>query len=149
MTFKSCNHLDRKHSIFGNVIDGTDLLTKMEKVPADKKERPIDAIKIIATEIVVNPVKEAEDLEDKRVEGLVEARKIKEDLRKGIVSRPKTEALETASTKSDVGRYLKEKLKNPSKDSASNDTKDVAGETAPSRLPPPPKKTTFGNFSGW
>jgi cyclophilin family peptidyl-prolyl cis-trans isomerase len=47
MTFKSCNHLDRKHSIFGNVIDGTDLLTTMEKVPADKKERPIEPIRII------------------------------------------------------------------------------------------------------
>jgi peptidyl-prolyl cis-trans isomerase-like protein 2 len=149
ITFKSCNHLDRKHSIFGNIIDGTDLLTKMEKVPADKKERPIDAIKIIGTEILVNPVKEAEDLENQRLQELAEARKVKEDLRKGIVSRPKVEASETASTKSDVGRYLKEKLKNPSKDSASTDTKDIQGETAPSRLPPPPKKTTFGNFSGW
>jgi peptidyl-prolyl cis-trans isomerase-like protein 2 len=147
ITFKSCNHLDRKHSIFGNVIDGTDLLATMEKVPADKKERPIDPIQIIATEILVNPVKEAEDLESKRLQDLAEARKTKEDLRKGIVQ-PKAN-VETASTKNDVGRYLKEKLKKPSKDSASNDTKDVQGEIAPSRLPPPPKKTTFGNFSGW
>jgi peptidyl-prolyl cis-trans isomerase-like protein 2 len=149
ITFKSCNHLDRKHSIFGNIIDGTDLLTKMEKVPADKKERPIDAIKIIATEILVNPVKEAEELENKRLQELAEARQTKEDLRKGIASRPKAKASETSSTKNDVGRYLKEKLKNPPKDSATNDTKDISGETAPSRLPPPPKKTTFGNFSGW
>jgi peptidyl-prolyl cis-trans isomerase-like protein 2 len=148
ITFKSCNHLDRKHSIFGNIIDGTDLLAAMEKVPADKKERPIDPIKIIATEIIVNPAKEAEELENKRLQELAEARKAKEDLRKGIIQ-PKAKASETASTKNDVGRYLKEKLKNPSKDSASNDTKDVQGETAPSRLPPPPKKTTFGNFSGW
>jgi peptidyl-prolyl cis-trans isomerase-like protein 2 len=148
MTFKSCNHLDRKHSIFGNIIDGTDLLATIEKVPADKKERPIDAIKIIATEILVNPVKEAEDLENQRLQELAEARKTKEDLRKGI-ARPKAKASETSSTKNDVGRYLKEKLKNPSKDSASNDTKEIQGETAPSRLPPPPKKTTFGNFSGW
>jgi hypothetical protein len=142
--------LDRKHSIFGNVIDGTDLLAKMEKVPADKKERPIDAIQIIATEILVNPAKEAEELENKRLQELAEARQTNEDLRKGISSRPKAKAPETSSTENDVGRYLKkEKLKNPSKDSASNDTKDIQGEPAPSRLPPPPKKTTFGNFGGW
>jgi peptidyl-prolyl cis-trans isomerase-like protein 2 len=149
ITFKSCNHLDRKHSIFGNIIDGTDLLAKMEKVPADKKERPIDAIKIIGTEILVNPVKEAEELENQRLQELAEARQTKEDLQKGIASRPKAKASETSSAKNDVGRYLKEKLKDPPKDIASNDTKDVQGETAPSRLPPPPKKTTFGNFSGW
>jgi hypothetical protein len=104
------------------------------------------SIKIIGTEILVNPVKEAEELENQRLQELAEARQTKEDLRKGIASRPKAKASETSSTKNDVGRYLKEKLKNPPKDIASNDTKDVQGETAPSRLPPPHKKTTSGKL---
>jgi peptidyl-prolyl cis-trans isomerase-like protein 2 len=149
ITLKGCNHLDRKHSIFGTVIDGTELLAKMEKVATDKKERPIDAIKIIATEILVNPASDAEELENQRLQELAEARQTKEERRKGISSRPKACVSEASSPPNDVGRYLKEKLKNPSKARPSNDVKDIQGDPAPSRLPPPPKKTTFGNFSGW
>jgi peptidyl-prolyl cis-trans isomerase-like protein 2 len=33
ITFKSCGHLDNKHSVFGSVVGGLDILSKLEAVP--------------------------------------------------------------------------------------------------------------------
>lgn len=36
ITFRSCKHLDRKHTIFGRVVGGLDVLTALESLPTDK-----------------------------------------------------------------------------------------------------------------
>lgn len=47
ITFKSCPHLDGKHAVFGRVVEGLDLLDKMEEIGADSKtDRPLEEIKI-------------------------------------------------------------------------------------------------------
>ena len=149
ITFKSCNHLDRKHSVFGTVIDGTGILAELEQAPADKKERPTEPIKIIATEIVVNPAKEAAAMETQRLQEIAESRHIKEGRRKGVPAAPKAAAPKVSSS---VGRYLKQKPNSTAKEGTSDDPANTAttkSDAAPSRLSPPPKKTSFGNFSGW
>ncbi|CCF73722.1 peptidyl-prolyl cis-trans isomerase-like 2 [Babesia microti strain RI] len=55
ITFKSCQHLDRKHSVFGKVVGGLDVLAKFEKLETDKKDRPKDPPKILRTIIYENP----------------------------------------------------------------------------------------------
>jgi peptidyl-prolyl cis-trans isomerase-like protein 2 len=75
LTFKSCNHLDRKHSVFGRVVQGMEVLKAMEKVPTDKKDRPVDEIKILRLQVLSNPVKEAEESERKRIQDRSDARK--------------------------------------------------------------------------
>jgi hypothetical protein len=40
ITYRSCKHLDRKHTIFGKVVGGIETLDKMEAVEADSKDRP-------------------------------------------------------------------------------------------------------------
>ena len=39
ITYRSCMHLDGKHSVFGKIVGGLDVLSKMEAVEVDKKER--------------------------------------------------------------------------------------------------------------
>ena len=60
---------DGKHSVFGRVVGGNDTLRELELHPTDKKtDRPIDDIKILSTEVFVDPYPDAE-------KALVEARK--------------------------------------------------------------------------
>lgn len=62
ITFRSCKHLDNKHTIFGRVVGGLDVLSKIENVKTDDKDKPIEDITIMKTIIFVDPFKEAEEL---------------------------------------------------------------------------------------
>jgi len=65
MTLKSCAHLDNKHSIFGRVVGGLQLLEHFNGAETGGdinpawKDRPKKEIKILRTEVFKNPFKEA------------------------------------------------------------------------------------------
>ncbi|KAF1815280.1 cyclophilin-like protein [Eremomyces bilateralis CBS 781.70] len=40
ITYRACPHLDRKHTIFGKVVDNLDVLARLEAVKTDDKDRP-------------------------------------------------------------------------------------------------------------
>lgn len=157
ITFKSCPHLDRKHSVFGEVVDGKAVLEKMQKCATDKKERPIEPITILKMEILVDPAKEAEELEQKRFEELAAAR-TEEAGRKNSVAvgkkatAPKEEGNGSSSGVSKIGKYLPVAAI-AQKDVAEEDDHKVTDFPV---LPAPsakansaPKATKFGDFSGW
>jgi peptidyl-prolyl cis-trans isomerase-like 3 len=56
ITYKAHNHLNGKYTIFAHVIDGMDVLDKMERVPADAKDVPTKPIIIERTTIHANPL---------------------------------------------------------------------------------------------
>lgn len=60
ITFKSCPHLDRKHSIFGRVVGGQETLRALEMTPTDKEDRPLEPLRIEAIEIFADPFKDWE-----------------------------------------------------------------------------------------
>ncbi|GIL92325.1 hypothetical protein Vretimale_19576 [Volvox reticuliferus] len=65
ITFKSCRHLDFKHSVFGRVVGGLDVLSAMEKVTTDPDDRPTAPITIKGATIFTNPFYEMEEEEAK------------------------------------------------------------------------------------
>ncbi|XP_010272663.1 PREDICTED: peptidyl-prolyl cis-trans isomerase CYP65 isoform X3 [Nelumbo nucifera] len=66
--YKSANHLNFKHTVFGVVVGGLTTLTAMEKVPVDDNDRPLplqEEIKINSVTVFVNPYTESDDEEEK------------------------------------------------------------------------------------
>lgn len=56
ITLGPCEWIDRKHTIFGKVTGNTIYnVTRMGEVEVDSKDRPIDPLKIIKTEVLWNP----------------------------------------------------------------------------------------------
>mmetsp|Transcript_87472 Transcript_87472/g.283214 ORF Transcript_87472/g.283214 Transcript_87472/m.283214 type:complete len:550 (-) Transcript_87472:477-2126(-) len=59
VSLKSCQHLDNKHSVFGRVVGGLQLLTLFNAWDTDEKDRPKKEIRLLRTEVFKNPFKEA------------------------------------------------------------------------------------------
>ncbi|KAF3903462.1 Phosphatase [Dactylellina cionopaga] len=56
--YRPQSHLDRKHTVFGKIVGGTDILDRMESTPTDSSDRPIKDIKIEEIVVFVNPFDE-------------------------------------------------------------------------------------------
>ncbi|KAF4985692.1 hypothetical protein FDECE_16382 [Fusarium decemcellulare] len=154
ITYKPTPHLDRKHTVFGRVVANLDVLSKMEDVPTDGSNRPLN--KIVIKDIVVfhDPFAEfqTQKLEQER------QTKEQEEIRlRGGTDDDKTTwtgkrirndgTIESAGAKESVGKYLKTAVqKNASgvKD-ASPDDVDTWGEPARKKV----KGGGFGNFDNW
>ncbi|KAK1832302.1 putative cyclophilin type peptidyl-prolyl cis-trans isomerase [Podospora conica] len=59
ITYKAAKHLDRKHTVFGRVVEGADTtLARMEAVKVDEGGRPVDEILIKEVVVYVDPFEE-------------------------------------------------------------------------------------------
>lgn len=58
ITFGPSKHLDRKHTVFGRVVGGLEVLNKIESIPTDKDDRPTEPVIIRRTLVFVNPIKD-------------------------------------------------------------------------------------------
>lgn len=56
VTFGPAPHLDGKNTVFGRVLEGWDTLDRMEGVQVDRKNRPIEAVRIEKVVIHANPL---------------------------------------------------------------------------------------------
>ncbi|XP_062505241.1 RING-type E3 ubiquitin-protein ligase PPIL2-like isoform X2 [Corticium candelabrum] len=141
ISYRSCRHLDNKHTVFGRVVGGMDTLTAMEKVETDKKDRPKETIKIREVIVFVNPF---DDIEKQFAEE--DAKKQQEKL--ASQDSRHTDELSSQPTakvyRKGVGKYIKPassstSVKRPSSPSSSNSSKKrvVSGDGR------------FKDFSSW
>eukprot|EP00978_Attheya_sp_CCMP212_P011137 scaffold27255_cov55-Attheya_sp.AAC.3 len=192
ITYKSAPHLDRKHSVFGRVVEGLEVLKVMETVPTDKKDRPRHEIQIERVEVLTNPIPEAEELERRRVQERAHQKQRDQEQRRasalGQTIKPKKDREVSASSgdlepsnsehetnnkdmdtgNNGIGKYLPQNAltklddllitstatsvdskKRASAGKVAKASQKIAQLPKASRLKPPPKKSQFGNFSGW
>jgi peptidyl-prolyl cis-trans isomerase-like protein 2 len=161
ITYKSAPHLDRKHSVFGRIVKGIDVLHSIEDVPTDKKDRPCREIKLERAEVLYSPVEDAAEKERVRIQKRSELRRLEKEERRALALGKTIPNVAAAATQPDktldqeIGRYLPKPSKSSKKVKKKKDQEDAVAleqSSSPSfvsRLPPPPKKTTFGDFDGW
>lgn len=58
ITYGETKHLNRKHTIFGKVVEGMDTLIRLENVKTDDKDRPVDECSIKTVNVLVDPFEE-------------------------------------------------------------------------------------------
>lgn len=145
--YKSANHLNYKHTVFGGVVGGMTTLATMEKVPVDDDDRPLEVIKINSITIFVNPYSEPDEEEEEK--GKDEKDVVDEDNDKvgSWYSNPGTGTAESGAGGGGVGKYLKAK---------NNHSEPAAAAAVDTSLPPIPvtkkRKATggeFKDFSSW
>ncbi|XP_001360467.3 RING-type E3 ubiquitin-protein ligase PPIL2 [Drosophila pseudoobscura] len=136
ITYRSCKHLDGKHTIFGKVVGGLDTLQKIENIEVDNKDRPIEDIIIENAQVFVNPFADAAEQLAKEREN--EAASIQETAEKAEQQKRLNEPLKVY--REGVGKYLKmnaapKKPESPLLAAQTAKRKKLAGG--------------FGDFSSW
>ena len=150
ITYRAVPHLNKKHTIFGRVVGGTDTLSRLEAVKTDEGNRPIDDCTLEDVVVFVDPF---EEFQKERMQN-EDAQKAKEEIqRQGGTEDDKTtwtgKRIRGNGTVEDaapagVGKYLKTASAPPAEDD------EIVGEW---EEPEPPKKKAksggFGNFDNW
>lgn len=136
ITYRSCRHLDGKHTVFGKMVGGMDTLNEMEKVEVDNKDHPIEDIIIQKADIFVDPYQEAdEQLEKERQEE-------KQKVQTSIQEQQKKAKQNLKPVRSGIGKYLTTDIL-PT-------TSTAVKRAAETEIPAKKKKVEgFGNFSSW
>uniref|UniRef100_A0A7N9CBU9 RING-type E3 ubiquitin transferase n=1 Tax=Macaca fascicularis TaxID=9541 RepID=A0A7N9CBU9_MACFA len=139
ITFRSCAYLDKKHTIFGRVVGGFDVLTAMENVESDPKtDRPKEEIRIDATTVFVDPYEEADaQIAQERKTQLEAAPETKVKS-----SQPEAGSQGPQTFRQGVGKYI-----NPAATKRAAEEEPSTSATVPMSKKKPSRG--FGDFSSW
>lgn len=81
----NCIHLDGQYTVFGETIDGLDVIDRIASAPTDRRDRPVKDIRIITikpVEIQIKTVSDSTDVQSAdsttTVDSLAEEKKVKE-----------------------------------------------------------------------
>lgn len=139
VTFKSCKHLDKKHTIFGHLVGGAETLDKIEQMPVDKHDRPLEDVVIESTSVFVDPFAEVDEkLEAERQKAAEEAKASSDDRKETNKGELTEKQLENCKRK--IGALIDlSKLEKMQKEANGPNAKVKRKAVADS----------FGNFSNW
>ena len=161
--YRTAPHLNRKHTVFGRVIEGLDTLSRLEKIPVDDKSHPTEPCLIEEVTVFVNPFEDF--LKQRSEKEAAEARK--EEIRReggtdddrttwtGKRIRANGKDEEGSDSSAGVGKYLKQAVTNsaPLERQDRGDDEIIEEWDEPESQPSPTKKKKtmkgFGNFDAW
>jgi len=156
ITYRAAKHLDRKHTIFGKVVGGLDVLDKMEVAPVGDGDVPIRAIAMKEVVVFVDPFDEylkkraSEEEKGRNEEERRKAGQNEEDLTTWTGKRLRDAGRGSGGSAGEVGKYLKAKAKEVTGED------EVVGEVMEEEYAyeePVKKKPKasggFGNFDSW
>lgn len=153
--YRPASHLDRKHTIFAKVVGGLDVLNKMEAVPTDGSDRPLNKIVIKDVVVFVDPfeefLKEKGQKEKAEEEKATVQRMGGTDDDKTTWTGKRIRADGTVSgdgAAAGVGKYLKAALQNQA-GGAVGDEGDADVDTWEEPVRKKVKTGGFGNFDSW
>lgn len=136
ISYRSCKHLDGKHTIFGKLVGGMETLANMERIGTDNKDRPVEDIILERASVFVDPFTEAdEEL----------ARERQEEANKDVIKDDKKESSEPVRKvfkTSGVGKYI-----NPNLKKEARKAEPEGGE--PTKKKVKNSNYSFGNFNSW
>ena len=148
ITYRRAQHLDKKHTIFGKVVGGLEILDVLERLEGDQSNRPLRDIIMNDIVIFVDPFEEFwQQRRDKdKTERLAELAKnvpTEDDLQTWTgrnLSIGQQKELDINGGSQGVGKYLGQP--------------EIGNGTAEDDIPQEPVKKKvrtggFGDFSGW
>lgn len=154
VTYKPTPHLDRKHTIFGKVVSGLDVLSKMENVPTDGSSRPLNKIVIKDVVVFVDPFEEfqaqkrAQERQNEEKEAVQRKGGTDDDKTTWTGKRIRRDGtVEDTDSKESVGKYLKAAMPQNAPAATEADLDDVDTWEEPVRKKV--KGGGFGNFESW
>jgi len=134
ITYRSCKHLDGKHTIFGKLVGGMDTLTTVEAIGTDNKDKPVQDIFLERIAIFVDPFQEVEDELKAGREAEVEAA--------AALKKPKkADKTERKVFGSGVGKYINPSIK--------KESRKAEGESSVVKKKMKSNSSGFGDFSAW
>lgn len=153
--YKSANHLNFKHTVFGGVVGGLTTLAAMEKVPVDDNDRPLEEIKITGITVFVNPYSEPDEEEEEKAKDEKNVDDEENDKIGSWYSNPGTGTSNSGVGGGGVGKYLK--ARNAQAESAAVDTSltAIAVDTSLTAIAVAKKRKLgastgeFKDFSAW
>jgi len=109
ITYKSCPHLNDKHTVFGKLVGGSDVLKELANIQTDEDDTPIEDIVILQTIVYKNPFSSAE-MEAAAQTARDKEKKDAEDKEYGQwlsnVPKPSLPKANEAVPKGAIGRYI-------------------------------------------
>jgi len=143
ITYRSCVHLDQKHTIFGRLVGGLETLRDMEAVETDDKDAPISPITLLSCTVMVDPYADVDkQLAKERAAEAEAAMAEAAELRGGKRRRVEGAAEAAAPLRQGVGRFL-----DLSKAQLSKEEEELCKEKAGSSKPKPNATYKFSDFS--
>lgn len=155
ITYRPVPHLNRKHTIFGRVVGGTDTLSRLEAVRTDDKDRPTEECVLEDVVVYVDPFEEWQkqrtdkDLKEKAQDEIARAGGTEDDKTTWTGKRIRNDGTVVNETSGGgVGKYLKTA---PSTSAPAVEEDEIVGEWDEPEMPAKKKAKSggFGNFDGW
>lgn len=152
ITYKATPHLDRKHTVFGIIVDGLDVLTKMEATPVDDGKRPVRDIVIDDVVVYVDPFEEFQktrketERSEKEKEEILKQGGTDDDKTTWTGKRIRGDGTIESSGKESVGKYLTAAAAN---NDSSIDNTAADADTWAEPVRKKVKSGGFGNFDSW